>query len=143
MDLFKMMQNIRGIDVEEEIEKSIDNVREKLKDLTINQTCAIFSSYLFEEMKKRHLNIRLINMLDLSLNFEHYFVLVNNFGEFYIVDLTYNQFNKSEFSILKHRGYMKVDDTILNRYLSLIEGIQVEDFSCDNLFYMAINNVKR
>ena len=82
-------------------------------------------------------------MLDLTLNFEHYFVLVNNAGNFYIADLTYNQFNKSEFSILKQKGYMKVDDIILNQYLSLIEGRRVEGFTCDSLFYMEINNVKR
>ena len=139
MDVFKMMQNIRGINVIEEIESAIKEVREELKDLTINQTCAIYSSHLLEEMKKRHLNVRFINMLDLGLTFEHYFILINGEGNFYIADLTYNQFNKNEFPILKEKGYVKIDDGILNQYLSLIERKRVEGFTCDGIFYMNVD----
>ena len=35
MDIFKM-QNVRGINIQEEIENSINITKEKLKDLTIN-----------------------------------------------------------------------------------------------------------
>jgi len=72
MDLFKMMQNIRGINIEKEIYNSISCVKNGLIDLTRNQTCAIYSGHLFEEMRKRHLNARLINTLDLSFSFEFY-----------------------------------------------------------------------
>lgn len=67
MDIFKM-QNVRGINIQEEIENSINITKEKLKDLTINRMCHVYNSYLFEEMKKRHLNVRLINLLDLGVD---------------------------------------------------------------------------
>ena len=86
MDIFKMMQNVRGINIQEEIENSINITKEKLKDLTINRMCHVYNSYLFEEMKKRHLTVRLINLLDLGFDFKHYFVLVNGEGVFYLAD---------------------------------------------------------
>lgn len=143
MDLFRIMQNIRGINIEEEIKNAIYMVRNVLRGLTKNQTCAIYSSYLFEEMKRRHLNVRLINTLDLNLNFEHYFILINNEGEFYLADLTYEQFNNHNFDNLLINGYMKINDNILNDYLNIIERKQVSCFTCDGIFYMDIKDRKR
>lgn len=143
MEIFKMMQNIRGINVEEEIKYTINDVREKLKDLTKERMCAVYSGYLYEEMKKRHLNVRIINTLDLALNFKHYFILVNGEGIFYLVDLTYEQFSNSNFNNLLIDGYMKLDNNILNEYLSIIERKQVIGFTCDDLFYMDANEIKR
>ena len=105
MDIFKM-QNVRGINIQEEIENSINITKEKLKDLTINRMCHVYNSYLFEEMKKRHLNVRLINLLDLGVDFKHYFVLVNGEGVFYLADLTYEQFcNQDLNSLMSGGGY--------------------------------------
>lgn len=82
-------------------------------------------------------------MLDLGLNFEHYFVLVNGEGIFYLVDLTYEQFSNPNFNNLLIDGYMKLDNNLLNEYLSIIERKPVTDFTCDGLFYMDINEIKR
>lgn len=114
-----------------------------MKDLTKERMCAVYSGYLFEEMKKRHLNVRIINTLDLALNFKHYFILVNGEGTFYLVDLTYEQFSNSNFNNLLIDGYMKLDNNILNEYLSIIESKTVTDFTCDGLFYMDVNEIKR
>lgn len=143
MELFNMMQNIRGINVEEEIKKAILKVRNELTCLTENQTCLIYSSYLFEDLKYRGINVRLINTMDLGLNFEHYFVLVKSADNYFLGDLTYSQFLDSNFNNLLIDGYMKLDNNILNEYLSLIDRKEITDFSCDYLFYMDINDIKR
>lgn len=144
MDIFKMMQNVRGINIQEEIENSIKITKEKLKDLTINRMCHVYNSYLFEEMKKRHLNVRLINLLDLGFDFKHYFVLVNGNGEFYLADLTYEQFcNQDLNSMMSGRGYMRLNDYLLNSYISFVLKNRVSNLSCDGLFYMDINGKNR
>lgn len=143
MEIFKMMQNIRGVNAEEEIKNAIYTVKNELFGLTENQTCVIYSSHVFDELKQRHLNVRLINTLDLGLNFEHYFVLVSSEGKYFIVDLTYSQFSNSNFNEILVNGYMMVDNNKLNKYLSLIERKQVTGFTCDDLFYMDINNINR
>lgn len=89
------------------------------------------------------MNIRLINTLDLGLDFKHYFILINNEGEFYLADLTYEQFNNPSFDTLLIDGFMKIDDNVLNDYLSIIERKQVSGFTCDDLFYMEIDGIKR
>ena len=140
MDIFKMMQNVRGINIQEEIENSINITKEKLKDLTINRMCHVYNSYLFEEMKKRHLNVRLVNLLDLGFDFKHYFVLVNGEGVFYLADLTYEQFcNQDLNSLMSGEGYMRLNDYLLNKFISLVLRKQVTGFTCDDLFYMTIN----
>jgi len=144
MDIFKMMQNVRGINVQEEIENSIKVTKEKLKDLTINRMCYVYNSYLFEEMKKRHLNVRLINLLDLGFDFKHYFVLVSGDGEFYLADLTYEQFcNQDLNSLMSECGYMRLNDYLLNKYISFVLRKQANNLSCDDLFYIDINGKKR
>ncbi|MCI9281061.1 MAG: hypothetical protein HFI49_02220 [Bacilli bacterium] len=140
MDIFKMMQNVRGINIQEEIENSINITKEKLKDLTINRMCHVYNSYLFEEMKKRHLNVRLVNLLDLGFDFKHYFVLVNGEGVFYLADLTYEQFcNQDLNSLMSGEGYMRLNDYLLNKFISFVLRKQVAGFTCDDLFYMTIN----
>ena len=140
MDIFKMMQNVRGINIQEEIENSINITKEKLKDLTINRMCHVYNSYLFEEMKKRHLNVRLVNLLDLGFDFKHYFVLVNGEGVFYLADLTYEQFcNQDLNSLMSGEGYMRLNDYLLNKFISLVLRKKVTGFTCDDLFYMTIN----
>ena len=96
MDLFNMMKNIRGINNEEELVIGISIVKEKLNDLTDERTCKIYSSYLVNELKGLHVPVRLVNTLDLGIDFEHHFVLVpsNEIGDYFIVDLTFTQFNK-------------------------------------------------
>jgi len=137
------IRNIRGINVVEKIEKSILNVRGELKGLNKTQMCLVYSSYLLEEMKKNHLQVRLINTLDLGFSYEHYFILILGDNKYYIADLTYEQFNSLDFNILKDKGYMNVDDSLLNKYLSIIERKEVNGFTCDDLFYMEIDENRR
>jgi len=59
---------------------------------------------------------------------------------YYIADLTYEQFNSTALDTLELNGYMKIDDNILNQYLSVIERKQVSGFTCSDLYYMEITD---
>lgn len=73
MDLFDMMKNIRGINTEEMLDKSIEMVKTRLNLLTKERMCKVYSSYLLDELNNNHVPARLINSLDLGLSYEHYF----------------------------------------------------------------------
>ena len=47
--------NIRNQDIEVVIRDSIKEVKEKLRGLDYNQTCLIYSSALFEILKRKHI----------------------------------------------------------------------------------------
>lgn len=76
MELYDLMKNIYGKNNEEELIKSISIVRQKLNNLVEERMCKVYSSYLFRELLKQHVPARLINTLDLGLDYEHVFVLV-------------------------------------------------------------------
>ena len=138
MDLYNMMHNIRGLNIIEEIESGINHVKNELIGLTDYQTCKIYNSHLLEELKNRHLQVRLINTLDLGYSYEHYFLIISGINEYFLADLTYNQFDNPNFEDLKNKGYTKVNDILLREYLSIVLKSHVNDFTCDTLFYMEI-----
>lgn len=142
MDLYNMMHNIRGLNIIEEIEIGINNVKKELAGLTDSQTCKIYNSHLLEELKSRHLQVRLINTLDLGFSYEHYFLIISGINEYFLADLTYNQFNNPNFEDLKDKGYTKVNDILLKDYLSIVLRNRVDNFTCDELFYMKVDSKK-
>lgn len=75
MNLFERMQNIGNKDYEKEIQEAIKEVREELKNLTIERMCKVYNSYLCDKLVKKHIVAHLINTLDLGLSYEHIFVL--------------------------------------------------------------------
>ena len=147
MDLFNMMKNIRGINNEEEIIKAINEVKKELNDLTEERTCKIYSSYIVNELKDKHVPVRLINTLDLGIDFEHHFVIVpsNDFGDYFIVDLTFTQFNKDSdvFKDLINKGYQVLNDYSLNCYLRVVSNNEYDQYiSMDDIYYMDNINKK-
>lgn len=66
--------------------------------------------------------------------------MVNGEGVFYLADLTYEQFcNQDLNSLMSGEGYMRLNDYLLNKFISLVLRKQVGGFTCDDLFYMTIN----
>ena len=112
--------NIKNQDIEEIIRDSIKEVKEKLKGLDYNQTCLIYSSALFEILKRKHILVHIINTLDLGYSFEHQFLLVYDGNNYYLIDLTYRQFNDNSLSDLNKNSYIKIDNNIFKYYLKVV-----------------------
>jgi len=125
MDLYKMMQNIRGYNYEEYLIISIENVKKALEGLTEERMCKIYSGFLFEELKKNHVPVRIINTFELGVDYEHFFLVIPSNKEdekYFIADLTFSQFNVEDeiFKDLINKGYQLVDDDLFNFYLKNI-----------------------
>lgn len=93
MDLFEWSQNIMKVNQNKVISDSIKNVNDELNGLTKDRMCKVYSSYVYNELKKKHILARLINTNDLSFDYEHQFILVpiNKLTkDYYLIDLTYS-----------------------------------------------------
>lgn len=112
--------NIRNQDIEVVIRDSIKEVKEKLRGLDYNQTCLIYSSALFEILKRKNILVHIINTLDLGYSFEHQFLLVYDGNKYFLIDLTYKQFNDNSLSDLNENGYIEIDDNTFKFYLKVV-----------------------
>ena len=112
--------NIKNQDIEEVIKVSIKEVKEKLQGLDYNQTCLIYSSALFEILKRKHILVHIVNTLDLGYSFEHQFLLVYDGNKYYLIDLTYRQFNDNTLNELNENSYIKIDDNTFKFYLKVV-----------------------
>lgn len=139
MDLFEMATNIYQTNYEEELRNSIKKVLVTLEKLTEERTCKIYSSYLYEELKRRHVPARLLTTLDLGLMYEHQFVLVpSNQGGYFLADLTFRQFGTKTESLLPllRDGYVRLTDDDFQKYLSIVGSLANPSFiSIEDAFY--------
>lgn len=136
MDL-NYLTNITKVNYEEEIKKIIEKVNNKYKDLIKEQTCFLYSSFINEELKSKHIISRIISTKDLGIDYEHRFVLVKEKEKYYIIDLTYNQFfNKvpEKFYKLNNNGYQIMNKEEIKEYIMSFTGIKI-DKNLDKLFY--------
>ena len=118
--------NIRNINVEEEIKKSIAEVREELSDLTDERTCMIYTSYMYQSLRKKSIMALIIDTYnDLELNYSHYYIMVPiDNKKCYIVDLTYQQFGYDKrFNDIYLKGYQLVNNDEYNNYLNNIRAV--------------------
>ena len=140
MELYDMMKNIRGINIEKELLKSILKVKLHLRGLTKERMCKVYSSYLLKELLQNHISARLINSKDLGDYYEHQFLLISYSSELYfLVDLTYSQFKikDNNWEQLYESGYQLVDDEKFNNYLNIITNYEITDrVFLEELFYM-------
>lgn len=121
MDLFEWSQNIMKVNQNKVISDSIKNVNDELNGLTKDRMCKVYSSYVYNELKKKHILARLINTNDLSFDYEHQFILVpiNKLTkDYYLIDLTYSQFVKNiedekVFTELLNKGYQKINNEFI------------------------------
>ena len=138
MNLYDVMNNITGVDKEKTINAAITNVKQILNGLITEQTCKIYSSYLLRELTKMHLTARLINTLNLGLVYEHEFILVPNTTNYYLIDLTFQQFPKQSSNLenLLKKGYQLIDNQTIKDYINTISPIELSnDFDLDSIFY--------
>ena len=126
--------NILG-NKEETIKSSIKNVREKLKTINEEGNCYSYSNYIYNELLENHIVCKIINTKDYGYDYMHYFVLVpNTQNDYYLIDLTYSQFNNEYFSNLKRDGYIKINNSEFILYLSIVSG-QANNISLDSVYF--------
>ena len=80
----------------------------------------MFSSALFEILKRKHILVHIINTLDLGYSYLHQFLLVYDGNKYYLIDLTYKQFNDNSLSDLNENGYIEIDDNTFKFYLKVV-----------------------
>ncbi len=118
--------NITG-NKEEKIKESIAKAKYELRNVVEAQRCKIYSSYLNNILNKNHIVNKIIKTGDFT-NYDHHFILVpKDSNTHYLIDLTYSQFNNSEyFEELLSDGYTIINDAMLMIYLSIVTGQVVE-----------------
>ena len=136
MNLYDKITNIREIDKNKVIEEVIKKVRDEYQKLTTKRTCVIYSSLVYILLNQRHISTRIINTKDLGFNFEHQFCLVPKDNDYYLIDLTYDQFDNHNFPNLLEKGYIIINDLDFNKYLNIITNNEIKDiYELDNVFY--------
>ena len=133
MDNLYDLLNIGG-NKEEKIKSCIDKARLELRNIIEKQRCKIYSAYLSEELNKNHIVNKIIRTEDFS-TYDHHFILIPKDGDnYYLVDLTYSQFNNEHFNELLENGYMVVNKVELLIYLSIVTGMVI-DKEIDDIYF--------
>ena len=140
MELYDKIQNIYNINKENEIIKVIAEAKSEYQNLTTKRTCVIYSSLIAILLSQKHISVRIINTKDLGMSFEHQFCLVPDQNKYYLIDLTFEQFNtKGAFPNLLTNGYMLINNTDFNNYLSIVTANERKDiYNLDDVFYHSI-----
>ena len=126
--------NVQNNDIEESIKYCIKAVNEELDGLHPEQTCLIYTSYVYRVLKKMNVNVRMINTNNLGFDYNHFFNLVPDNRSFYLIDLTFSQFNNETMPILLKEGYQIVNDQEFNKYLDIVTQEHLKDFSLDDVY---------
>lgn len=115
--------NIKKSDIEKLIQAAIDKTKRELNELTKEQTCLIYTSYLYQNLKKYNIACYIVDtMEDLNREYQHRFVVVPKDEEnSYILDLTVSQFgSNSVFKEMEDRGYQLLDNDKYDLYISYV-----------------------
>ena len=134
--------NIKNQDIKQIIEDSIKETQELLKGLDYNQTCLIYSSLLFEVLRRKNILVHIINTKDLGY-YEHQFLLVYDGINYYLIDLTYKQFNNKYLNNLLANNYTLIDDFNFNKYLQIITNSNLSINLSDIFVYRGNNGIKK
>lgn len=134
--------NIKNLDIKQIIEDSIKETQELLKGLDYNQTCLIYSSLLFEILRRKNILVHIINTKDLGY-YEHQFLLVYDGINYYLIDLTYKQFNNKYLNNLLANNYTLIDDFNFNKYLQIITNSNLSINLSDIFVYRGNNGIKK
>ena len=134
--------NIKNQDIKQIIEDSIKETQELLKGLDYNQTCLIYSSLLFEILRRKNILVHIINTKDLGY-YEHQFLLVYDGINYYLIDLTYKQFNNKYLNNLLANNYTLIDDFNFNKNLQIITNSNLSINLSDIFVYRGNNGIKK
>ena len=119
--------NIKKDSVEERIKNAIENTKDELKGLTTDTTCMIYSAYLSRNLYKEHLANQIISTDEFDYPYTHQFnVVPKNEEELYLIDLTYPQFQVSEFPELLQKGYILIKGEQIREYLDIVGNVNID-----------------
>ena len=132
MNIYDLL-NIGNVDIVESIKDVVEETREQLQGLDTDLTCKLYSSAVFDNLNKRHILNRMIETYDLECSYNHRFNMVLAGEDYYIIDLTYEQFRCDELPELKKNGFMRMDDNSFKHYLEIV-GYSSVDISLKEAF---------
>ena len=125
--------NIGG-NKEDIIKSCINTARYDLRNVVEKQRCKIYSSYLSDLLSQKHIINKVIRTGDFS-SYDHHFVMVpKDSDNYYLIDLTYSQFNNDYFIELLEDGYTIINNATLLIYLSIVTG-EVLDKDIDEFYF--------
>lgn len=129
--------NIANQNIEQVVINTIEETKEELKSLTKEQTCKIYSSYIKRSLDEKHVLNKIINTKDdLDFSYEHEFVLVPDKDDYYLIDLTYEQFGTdNELWKLHDFGYEKMTDNKWKYYLKRISQNDYKNIDMKDVMY--------
>ena len=141
-DLYNRMLNIKGNDIEKELQNSIAEVRKQFSKITEERTCQFYTALLYRILKGKNISAYVVDTVDLGFDFSHWFLVVPDTDKKYLADLTFVQFTKYEeyFSDLLISGYQVLDDAFLNKYLSVVLNKEITGLKVEGLW---VENQKR
>ncbi|MBQ9019167.1 MAG: hypothetical protein IJ097_02495 [Bacilli bacterium] len=118
--------NIKKESIEDRIERAIQDTKDELNGLTTDTTCFIYSSVLADHLRKEHLANQIISTSEFDYPYIHQFNIVpKNNNELYLIDLTYQQFQVSEFKKLTEKGYILLNGDKLKNYLDIVGNVNI------------------
>ena len=123
MKNFDELFNLFNVKIEDKIENAIEQTKMQLNNLTINRTCMIYSSYLYNNLKQQLVNCKIMDTAeDLKINYRHRFVTVYENGKTYLIDLTFSQFGNEDLLLnnLIEKGYELMDEKKWQYYIGKI-----------------------
>lgn len=129
--------NIANKNIEQEIINTVEETKNELKNLTTDATCKIYSSYIKGSLDEKHILNKIINSKkDLDCSYEHEFVIVPDNKDYYLIDLTYEQFGiDNELWKLHDFGYEKMTNNKWKHYLHQISKNDYKDVELKDIIY--------
>ena len=126
--------NILNKNKEEVIKEVINKTKIELDGLTKERTCKVYSDYISHNLHLNNILHRNIDTKDYDYNYSHKFCIVPNEKDYYLIDLTYSQFNNYEFVDLLIDGYTDITKDELKRYMDIV-GKSKKDINMDTLLF--------
>lgn len=116
--------NLRNNPLEDGIVRAIEKTKKELEGLTTETTCFIYSSALAHNLREEHIANRIESTTEYDYPYIHQFNTVRkNEDEFYLIDLTYPQFQSDKFYELLQKGYMLIREDDINDYLEVVGNV--------------------
>lgn len=121
------IRHIKQINTEKKIEKAIQDTKDQLKDLIVEPTSIIYSSYLSENLYNEHIVHEIVSTSEYEYPYEYQFVAIpKNENELYIIDLAYKQIQSDKYSELLEKGYMLIKGQQCREYLDDIGNVNID-----------------
>lgn len=119
--------HINKNNIEDSIKRAIDKTKDELYGLTTQSTCMIYSSYLSRNLYNEHIPNKLETTTKYKYPYHHQFNIVQkNKDEFYLIDLTYTQFQSTKFYELLQKGYILINSEEYLEYLEVVGNVKEE-----------------